>query len=128
MRLLALALFLCLVASNACARDYMRSARSGQLTRMAVYRSWTIDCKNKRGVVTVVSKPAHGTLRPSEIQSTIGASRYHPEVTAHCQGLPTNGFRVDYISNPGFHGTDQFVIQVEYGHGPDIDHFSVDVQ
>jgi hypothetical protein len=127
MRLLAV-LALCLVASNAGAKDFAKSAKSGQLTRMWVYNSYRANCQSKPGVVKVVSKPSHGTLKPTQVTTTIGKSRYHPEQTAQCVGRPTNGFRIDYISEPGFRGTDQFVIEYDYGHGPDIDHYTVNVR
>jgi hypothetical protein len=128
MRGLAVALAVCFAGSHACAKDFTRTVRSGQPTQMHVYRSWTTDCQSKRGVVKVVSKPAHGTLTPTEVQSTISTSRYHPERTAQCMGLPTNGFRVDYRSEPGFRGTDQFAVEFDYGHGPDVDHYLVNVR
>ena len=128
MRRVAVTFALCLVAGGACARDFTKSARSEQLTRMGVYSSWTTECQSKLGVVKIVSKPSHGTLRPTQVTTKIGTSRYNPDRTAQCKGLPTNGFRVDYISDPGFRGTDQFVIEFNYGHGPDTDHYTVNVQ
>jgi hypothetical protein len=128
MRLLAAAFALCLVGGNACARDLTKSAISGQLTKMGVYSSWTTECQSKLGVVKVVSKPSHGTLTPTQVTTNIGTSRYNPERTAKCKGLPTSGFRVDYISDPGFRGTDQFVVEFTYGHGPDTDHYTVEVR
>ena len=123
-----LAVVLCLMAGNASARDFFRTARSGQTTKMHVYRSWTNDCQNKPGVVRVISKPSHGTLRPSQVTSKIGESRRNPGMTAHCKGVPTNGFRVDYTSQPGFRGTDRFTLQFEYGRAADIDNYVVNVQ
>ncbi len=128
MRLVAVALACSAVAGNACAKDFTMSARSGQPTQMHVYRSFTADCDSKRGIVKVASRPAHGTLTPSEVQTRIGPSRYKPELTAKCVGLPTNGFRVDYRSEPGFRGTDQFVIEYDYGHGLEVDHYTVNVR
>jgi hypothetical protein len=54
---------------------------------MHVYQSWTKDCKNKPGIAKVVSKPAHGTLKPTEVQSVIGVSRKNPEKTARTAGV-----------------------------------------
>lgn len=95
---------------------------------MHVYRSWTNDCKSKLGIVKVLSKPSHGTLKPTQVKSTIGISRRNPEKSVHCKGVPTNGFRVDYTSAPGFRGIDQFTIQFTYGRGIDIDNYNVNVQ
>jgi hypothetical protein len=81
-----------------------------------VDRSWTDDCKSRLGIVKVLSKPSHGALTPSEVTSTIGTSRNNPERTAHCEGVPTNGFRVDYVSTPGFRGTDQFQMQFTHNY------------
>ena len=69
----------------------------------------------------------HGRLTPSEVTVPIGISRNSPEETAHCKGVLTNGFRVDYISSPGFRGTDQFQIQFTYGRHVDIDNYTVNV-
>jgi hypothetical protein len=129
MRFLAFAL--CLLAGitgNACAESFVKSAKSGESTMMHVYQSWTKDCQNKPGIVKVVSKPAHGTLKPTEVPSVIGVSRKNPEKTAHCKGTPTNGYRVDYISEPDFHGSDRFKIQFIYGkNNNDIDDYTVNV-
>lgn len=127
MKLLAIALVFSAVAGDACAKDFTMSARSGQLAQMHVYNSYNSDCQSKRGIVKVASRPAHGTLTPSAAKARIGVSRYRPDLTAKCVGLPTNGFRVDYRSEPGFRGTDQFVIEYDYGHGPELDHYTVNV-
>jgi hypothetical protein len=66
-------------------------------------------------------------LAPSEVTAPIGMSRNSPEDTAHCKGVLTNGFRVDYISSPGFRGTDQFQIQFAYGRYADIDNYTINV-
>jgi hypothetical protein len=122
------ALCLWLTAANAFAVDYTRTVRSGQLSQMHVYRSWTDDCKSKLGVVKVLTRPAHGTLRPSQVSATIGVSRSDPERTAHCRGLPTDGFRVDYISDRGFRGTDRFQIEFSHGRHVDIDNYAINVE
>jgi hypothetical protein len=118
----------CFIAGDACAKDVVVSAKSGQSVQAHVYRSWTNDCQSKLGIVKVLSKPSHGALRPSEVTSTIGTSRTDPEKTAHCKGVATNGFRVDYVSAPGFRGTDQFQIQFTYGRRVDIDNYTVNVR
>lgn len=119
---------LCLVAGSACAEDFVVSAKSGQSTMMHVYRSWTDDCKSKLGIVEVLSKPSHGALTPSEVTSTIGTSRNNPEKTAHCRGVPTDGFRVNYVSTPGLRGIDQFQMQFTHGRYVDIDNDTVNVR
>jgi hypothetical protein len=126
MRLLAFAF--CSVAGNAYAVDYTRTVKSGQSTKMHVYRSWTTDCKSKLGIVKVLSKPSHGTLTPTEVTASIGISRNNPERTAHCKGQPTNGFRVDYVSDRGFRGTDHFKIEFTHGRYVDVDNYTVDVR
>jgi hypothetical protein len=126
MRFLAFAL--CLLAGDACAESFEKSAKSGQSTVMHVYRSWTKDCQSKPGIVKVVAKPEHGTLKPTAVKSVIGVSRKDPEKSAHCIGMPTDGFRVDYISEAGFHGSDRFKIQFIYGkNNNDIDDYTVNV-
>jgi hypothetical protein len=117
-----------LMSSSANAKDFTKTAKSGQTTMMATYRSWNKQCESKRGIVKVISKPAHGELTPTEVTTKIGVSRFHPERTTHCVGLPTNGFRVTYTSSPGFHGVDHFVLQFDYGMQVDIDNFTVNVE
>jgi len=125
----ALPVVLCLVAGNAYAEDFVKSSKSGQPTLMHVYRSWNKDCTSNIGVVKVLSKPLHGTLKPSHVTSTIGTSRRNPERTEHCRGKSTDGFRVDYTSALNFRGTDHFQIQFSYGkRNTDIDNFTVNVQ
>lgn len=110
------------------AADFTMAAKSGRPTLMHVYRSWNENCQAKLGVVKVLAKPAHGKLTPTQVTTTISVSRYRPERTAHCIGKPTAGFRVDYTSAPGFHGIDNFTIQFDYGHRPDIDNYTVKVE
>jgi hypothetical protein len=88
MRLLALAFVV--LAGNAFAKDFTKSAKSGQATTMATYRSWGKDCSNRIGIVKVISKPAHGTLNPVHVDSTIGMSRRNPELTAHWESRRTD--------------------------------------
>ena len=126
MRLMALVL--CLIPASAHAKDFVKSAKSGQTTTMANYRSWNKECKSKLGIVKVLSKPAHGTLTPVAVESVIPASRVTPEITAHCKGAPIIGFRVDYTPVSGYRGTDQFQLQFFYGRNVDIDNFTVNVQ
>ena len=131
MRLFTLALSLivgCAIPGSAYAKDFAVAARSGQPKNVHVYRSWNRACESRLGIVKVVSKPTHGTLTPTEVTSRIGTSRTNPEETAHCAGLPTNGFRVDYVSNSGFRGVDQFQIQFTYGTYTDVDTYTVSVR
>jgi hypothetical protein len=86
------------------------------------------NCESKRGVVKVISKPSHGTITPNEVTTTISLSRVNPEKTVHCLGQPTNGFRIDYKSDPDFKGVDTFILQFSYSGNVDIDHFTVNVQ
>lgn len=125
MRLLGF--LLCFFAGTAHAEDFVRSANSGRSTKMHIYRSWTTDCKSTLGIVKVLSKPSHGTLTPTEVTAPIGVSRWNPENTAHCKGVSTNGFRVDYVSAPGFRGTDNFQIQFTSGKHVDVDRYTVNV-
>ena len=44
------------------------------------------------------------------------------------KGTPTKGYRVDYTSEPDFHGSDRFKIQFIYGkNNNDIDDYAVNV-
>jgi hypothetical protein len=94
---------------------------------MYVYKSWTRNCESKPGLVKVLSKPMHGTIAPTVVAAKIGVSRVAPQKTAHCQGAPTEGFRVDYTSEPGFRGSDHFTLQFSYGKHTDIDNYTVNV-
>lgn len=127
MRVFAI-LFFGFLPHAALAVDFTVAAKSGRPTLMHVYRSWNANCQAKLGIVKVLAKPTHGRLRPTQVTTTISVSRFHPERTAHCVGKPTPGFRVDYTSESGFHGTDSFTIQFDYGHRLDSDNYTVNVE
>jgi hypothetical protein len=122
-----LTLIPCLLACNAHAMDFDRSAKSGQTTRMGVYSNWGSDCKDRLGIVKVISKPSHGKLVPSQVASRVVWTRVTADGSTPCKGMPVQGFRVDYTSTPGFRGVDTFVLQFTYGNHVDIDHFTVSV-
>lgn len=106
-----------------------RTAPSGKTTRMITYKAWKrSDCSADIGVVKVVSKPAHGTLTPRPgVAATIGKNRVGRDNS--CMGRPITGFQVDYRSNPGYRGTDTFVIETTFGkRSMVVDTFTVTVE
>ena len=105
------------------AKDLSRTVASSE---MANYRSWDNNCVSSTGVVTVLAKPQHGKLSTRIIDTTIGTPRIKRRVD--CTGLPTKGFQVSYTSDRGFHGTDNFSLDVTWPTHRDVDHFTVTVQ
>ena len=117
-------------ASTCSAKDFFRQAKPGQTTEMWVYLSWhTKDCSPNIGVVKLVRKPEHGTLKNSQVNSKITIPRGNTEKNAHCIGKPAPGFRVDYTSEPNYRGFDNFQIHVTFGKKhTDVDNFTISVQ
>lgn len=116
-------------ASAAHADAIFRKASSGKTTRMITYKSWKPgECTANVGVVKVVSKPAHGTLTPRPgVATTIGKNRVGNDDS--CMGRAITGFQVDYKSDPGYRGTDSFVIETTYGkRSMTVDAFTVTVE
>lgn len=117
------------MAGTCSAKDIVRQAMTGQPTEMWVYLSWhRKDCSPNIGVVKLVRKPQHGTLKTSQVDSTITNPRDR-ERNAHCIGKPAPGFRVEYTSEPNYRGPDSFQIHVTFGtKRPEADNFTVNVQ
>jgi hypothetical protein len=108
------------------AEQFARSVQAGVLTTVYTYHSWDKDCVSKSGVVTVVTKPQHGTLSHTDDVSAPSRNRFNP--SDPCVGKPMNGFKVQYISAPGYHGPDSFVIEVQFPKRPlQRDSFSVTI-
>jgi len=123
---IALAIFLAR-AERADAEFFSRSARPGQATRMHTYLAWKKDCSPNVGIVRLVTKPQHGTLkttRPNEV-----AARNRWRLTDPCIGKTMKGFRVEYTSVPGYRGPDSFVVEFTAGQRPtELDTFTVSVE
>jgi len=117
----------CVVACEARAESFELKAASGIKTRVHVYKAWKTDCSPNVGVVKLLSKPEHGRLETSAIDTTITMSRHNPQLTRHCIGKPVLGFQVDYTSNPGFRGVDQFKIEAIWGRDTEIDTYTIKV-
>jgi hypothetical protein len=111
-----------LFTTPALARSFPRVAQSGVATRVYTYHSWNPDCTNKGGIIKVLTKPQHGTVRHFSNTSAPAAVN-HP-----CSHILMEGFQVDYTSIPGFRSTDSFVLEVSFPNRPRwVDTFSVDV-
>jgi hypothetical protein len=118
-----------LLGPDAHAAQFDLTATSGVKTRVHVYKSWKTDCSANVGIVKLVSKPSHGKLETSAIDSTIGLSRHDPDRTRHCVGKSVPGFRIDYTSEPGFRGTDNFTIQATWGSRRiEVDTYTINVR
>jgi hypothetical protein len=125
--LLAIVCTVCL-AGPCSAKDFVKQAKSGEATEMWTYASWhSKDCSPNTGIVKLVRKPAHGTLKTSQVDVKITYPR-NPEKNVHCIGKPVPGFRVEYTSEPNFHGSDSFQIHVTFGKRTDIDNFSIKIE
>src|SRR5262249_47249362 len=119
-------LLLITATQHARAEQFARSIQAGVLTTVYIYHSWDKDCTSKSGIVKVVTKPQHGTLSHTDDVSAPTRNRFNP--TDPCVAKPMNGFRVQYMSAPGYHGQDSFVIEVLFPKRPLLrDSFSVTV-
>lgn len=117
-------------ATTCSAKDFVKQAKPGQPTEMWVYLSWhSKDCSPNIGVVKLVRKPEHGTLKTSQVDSKITVPRGNPGKNAHCLGKAAPGFRVEYMSEPDYRGFDSFQIHVTFGtKHTDVDNFTISVQ
>ncbi len=62
-----LAIVFAFVSSNICsAKDIVKQAKPGQPTQMWIYLSWKKDCSPNIGVVKLMRKPQHGSLKTSQ--------------------------------------------------------------
>jgi predicted transcriptional regulator len=76
----------------------------------------------------VATKPQHGKLTPSRVSAVARQNRFSSYSTA-CLGKTMPGFRVTYISTPGYRGPDSFAIEVIYGNRqPILDTYTVTVE
>jgi hypothetical protein len=112
------------------AKTLLKTVSSGVETLMYSYATWkSKDCSPEIGVVKVLAKPQHGKLTPKETAGTIRTRGLRYAGPAACIGKPTPVFKVYYISEGGFRGSDRFKIEVTYrGRPPDVDTFTVDVK
>ena len=107
--------------------QYTREAESGKPKMVWNYGNWNAKCEERGGVVTVLSKPQHGTLSRQRAVQHIRSNRINP--TDHCIGRDLPGLAVTYTSARGFHGTDSFVIQRTFPTGRiDVDTFTMQVK
>ena len=116
-----------LAPSLAFAEFRIRTVTSGQTKRMAVHISWSKDCKSNGGAAKVLTRPQHGKLSNRIVDSTIQRNRTGSDTS--CVGKTIKGFEVNYTSEPNFHGTDTFSLEVTTGSGKGFtDHYTVTVQ
>lgn len=112
---------------GATAENFHRTMKSGSIIRMWRYRSVDDYCNNMTGTVKVVTKPAHGTISKRSAASPLTGVRFG---STQCVGRVSTALEVYYHSNPGFHGTDAFTLDVDWaGTGRrGSDTFTIDVQ
>jgi hypothetical protein len=67
------------------------------------------------GSVTMVQKPAHGTVDFAPASEVMEA-RYNG--TTDCSGRTMDGTGIFYTSSPSFHGRDRFVVHTKANSGP----------
>lgn len=68
---------ICIAGDEVYANNFVRTAKSGQPTRMVVYKSWKTDCTDNVGIVKINSKPANGTLTPTQKHTDIDSFTIH---------------------------------------------------
>src|SRR5262245_49045285 len=114
----------CAVAS---AKPMDKTVTSGEPVIVARYYTWNRDCTGAFGVVNVVSKPQHGTISKSLVETKIGESRRKGGAD-QCFGKPIKALAVTYKSEPGYHGPDSFALDVTFKAYRDVDRFTITVQ
>jgi hypothetical protein len=103
------------------------SVGAGKVALMWRYLSLQKDCSPEGGIIKVHTRPQHGKLTQQPGLSTLEGYRFI--TSAPCIGKTGPSLNVYYTSDPNFHGTDGFTIEVIYlGHPADIDTFIVNVQ
>jgi len=129
MKLLAIGcILICCAPTLASARPKNQAVASGQPTVVARYYTWNSDCSARVGVATALSKPQHGTISKQFVSWQIGASRRRGGAVDQCFGKPIEALAVVYKSQPGFHGFDSFVFDVNYAGYRETDTFTISVQ
>jgi len=103
------------LASAASTRQHQKSAPSGERTQVGLYTSWKSDCVPIGGSVTMVQKPAHGTVDFAPASEVMEA-RYNG--TTDCAVRTMDGTGIFYTSNASFHGRDRFVVHTVANSGP----------
>jgi hypothetical protein len=109
------------------ASSFTRQAVSGQPKTVYVYRNWDKDCRERGGVVRVVTKPQHGRLSRERVVATMKSQGR--TLDTHCNGVVIPGLQIQYTSSRGFRGTDQFTLERTLPGGRvDVDTFTMEVQ
>ena len=128
MKLLTIScVLICCAPALASARPKNQAVASGQPTIVARYYTWNSDCSARVGIATALSKLQHGTISKQFVSWQIGASRRKGGVD-QCFGKPIEALAVVYKSQPGFHGTDSFVFDVNYAGYRETDTFTISVR
>ncbi len=114
-------------SSLAYGRTVEKTVGAGRVALMYEYGNVQKDCSPEGGIIKVRTRPQHGKVTQQSGRSTIGYVRF-PEQAA-CRGTTVTGVHVYYVSDPGFHGIDNFSLEVIYPHhATDIDTFTVHVE
>ena len=109
------------------AKQFNQTVQAGKTTKMHAYHSRNRECGPNNSVVKVLTKPTHGKLTNHFVNSIIKNDHWG-RLDTRCAGTPTKAFQVDYTPSPGFHGIDNFSLDVTWGgvmH--DIDTYTVTV-
>lgn len=107
-----LAMAIALAASSpsiAAGITFTREVASGYSKGVFTYRNWDRQCQEIGGVTRVVTRPRHGMLTNLRVVSAVRSNRLNPRDP--CIGRSIGGLQVIYRSNPGYRGTDRFVIE-----------------
>ncbi|QRY33289.1 MULTISPECIES: Ig-like domain-containing protein [unclassified Variovorax] len=105
---------------------WQRSTTAGQEVRIFTYVQQRSDCsQGPDPVVTIRTKPAHGTVsvRPGSV--TVGPPRFG---AVDCSGRTLSGQGIWFVPEPGFSGTDQFDYEVQFTNGVAHDTAMVEVK
>jgi hypothetical protein len=83
--------------------------------------------RERGGVVRVVTKPKQGKLSRERVIAPMQHQGRSSDT--HCNGVTIPGFRIQYTSDPGFRGIDQFILERTLPNGRvDVDTFTIVVR
>ena len=108
------------------ANSFTVQAASGEPKTVYVYRNWDKDCRERGGVVRVVTKPEYGRLSRERVVATMKTQGR--SLDTHCNGVTIPGLQIQYTSARGFRGIDRFTLERTLPNGRvDVDSFTMEV-
>ena len=113
--------------SPALAQTIYKTTPAGQSSKIDHYMGWNDDCSFKSLSIDVIAKPAHGAITSRIANGTITADA-KVGTSGACAGKPTKVLEIYYKPEKGFHGSDNFTVNMSFGgSGSKAFYYSVNV-